>query len=126
MKLKEYTTTGLKALKGMVTVSFNNHGGIFFNGQAKTALGLKPGDKIVFLQDEENPSDWYLKVDDEKGAELRENTTGHGLACNFVVVAHEIITSTGNTGGAKFQLSTDKENDMHAIITRRNLRGQKK
>ena len=75
MKLKEFSTTGIKSLKGIATITFTKSGCISFNRKAVETIGLKTGDKLIFFQDEENPKDWYMKISEDKGAELRRAVT---------------------------------------------------
>ena len=113
MKLKEFSTTGIKSLKGIATITFTKSGCISFNRKA---------DKLIFFQDEENPKDWYMKISEDKGAELRATTSGNGgLVCNFAVVAQNVFTSTGTSSRVKFQISTHPDNDMYAIITKNEI-----
>ena len=122
MKLKEFSTTGIKSLKGIATITFTKSGCISFNRKAVETIGLKTGDKLIFFQDEENPKDWYMKISEDKGAELRATTSGNcGLVCNFAVVAQNVFTSTGTSSRVKFQISTHPDNDMYAIITKNEI-----
>ena len=122
MKLKEFSTTGIKSLKGIATITFTKSGCISFNRKAVETIGLKAGDKLIFFQDEENPKDWYMKISEDKGAELRATTSGNGgLVCNFAVVAQNVFTSTGTSSRVKFQILTHPDNDMYAIITKNEI-----
>ncbi|MCU6767376.1 hypothetical protein OCV73_00165 [Barnesiella propionica] len=102
MKLKEFSTVGRKALNGIATISFNKKGFIGINAAAAESIGIKSGERIVFFQDEDNPEDWYFDVSPDKGALLRNHTTGKGFACNFSVVATEVLKSTKNKDFARF------------------------
>ena len=147
MKLKEFSTTGIKSLKGIATITFTKSGCISFNRKAVETIGLKTGDKLIFFQDEENPKDWYMKISEDKGAELRATTSGNGglvdgetstLAihhCHIIkgdtrgtisliaisLVVQNVFTSTGTSSRVKFQISTHPDNDMYAIITKNEI-----
>ncbi|WP_303181412.1 hypothetical protein [uncultured Butyricimonas sp.] len=122
MKLKEFSTRGRKALKGIATITFSKSGCIGLNQKAVEAMGVKSGDKLIFFQDEENPTDWYLQVAQDKGAELRLGSgTSGGLFCNFAFVVQEVFDSTKTKDRAKFQISTQAENGMYAIITKNEI-----
>lgn len=109
-------------MKGIATITFTKSGCISFNRKAVVAIGLKPGDKLIFFQDEENPKDWYMKISKNKGAELRATTSGNGgLVCNFAAVAQNVFTSTGTSSRVKFQILTLPENDMYGIITKNEI-----
>lgn len=65
MKLKKYDSSLQSTRTGEPRISFDDKGVIRINKTAVEALGLKPGDKIAFLMDEENPTDWYITKDKE-------------------------------------------------------------
>lgn len=125
MKLKEFSTVGGKALNSVATISFNKKGFIGISVTAAELIGIKKGDRIVFYQDEEHPEDWYFDISSEKGAILRNHTSGKGFACNYSIVAIEVLKSTKNKDIARFQISTEKENGIYAIITRNNLKSNR-
>lgn len=122
MKLKEFSTCGRKALKGMATITFSKSGCIGLNNKTVESMGLKPGDKLVFFQDEDNPRDWYMGVGKEKGAELRLGSgTSGSLFCNFSFVVQEVFESTQTKGRVKFQVASRCENGVFAIITKNQI-----
>lgn len=122
MKLKEFSTRGRKALKGIATITFSKSGCIGLNGSAVETMGVKSGDKLIFFQDEENPRDWYIQVTQDKGAELRLGSgTSGGLYCNFAFVVQEVFKSMQLKDRAKFQISTQVDNGMYAIITKNQI-----
>ncbi len=52
-------------------ISFAKSGIISINSPAVNLMGLKLEDKISFAQDDENPENWYLFIDEENGFQAR-------------------------------------------------------
>lgn len=85
MKLKSFNAENAASSKYNRLPSVNvgyKSGVLYFNIAAKEAAKLQPGDKIEFLQDEENPKDWYFSKSDNgllvraknaKGAEIQSS-----------------------------------------------------
>lgn len=123
MKLTEYNVCNSKmarVTKPMISIS-QRVGLMTFNRKAAAKLNLKPGDKVVFLQDEENKTDWYLKVsNDSDGFKLRRGSNSTGLLnFNCKKIASEIAESIGVSGPFRCLISTEKtEEGNYPIITR--------
>lgn len=101
MKLKTFNAeTCIVKRNGKPTVGINFKMGLFrFNKECCELIGLKEGAKVSLHQDEEEPTDWYLLVNDEKGFETRrkENVTP-GLLFNNSSLAKQIAESTEYEG----------------------------
>ncbi|MFA7615722.1 MAG: hypothetical protein WCY16_03970 [Weeksellaceae bacterium] len=55
------------------TVNVNKTGAFFFSARTLEDAGLKPGDRIDFLFDENRPSDWYFTKREGAALELSKN-----------------------------------------------------
>lgn len=84
MNLKRYNSTNVKTIRfGKPTIRFNKQGQISFSSAIITAMGLKSGDKIELIQDEEKPKDWYVvKCKNDIGFPLREYKSSNALLTN--------------------------------------------
>lgn len=106
MKLKEFNTETCvtpRIYNGVPCININVKVGLFrLNPEAQKLVNLQDGDQIVFLQDEEDPANWYLEKVKEKGFVLRmKETSGKGLVFNNIAVGRQIADSvafTGNSG----------------------------
>lgn len=92
MKFKEHntTTTGAAGHYSMPTINFGKAGNITISKVAREAMNLTPGDKIDFIQDEEKPQDWYIKVGTLNGFKVRNlaaaaGSRGLGFSCKNLV-----------------------------------------
>ncbi len=96
MKLKIYNTENSKGTNtGKPTVRINKKSGLFSLSKAASELiGIVAGDKIVFVQDEDSPADWFIqKTTDASGFSLRQKGTNDGGAFNCTKLAHAILGS---------------------------------
>lgn len=80
----------LKVIKRTVnpdvcTIRCGKNGGIWFGKGVQDALGLEAGDKVDFLQDEENPKDFYLRKL-SGSVELRKSSGVSLIAANAMFV----------------------------------------
>lgn len=76
MKLKKFDTTNLPSVKksGTPAITFQKNGSIRLNNAAMNLMKLEPGSHVVFHQDEESRTDWFMEVvEDKKGFEWRKN-----------------------------------------------------
>lgn len=80
IKFDNVTAAGIRS--GKATIIFNSKGQICLNKHAISALNLTPGMKVSICQDEENPYDWYLVMNDENGFTLRQSSSGQMIFNN--------------------------------------------
>lgn len=58
---------------GAATLNMTINGSFSLSSKAQVLLDLKEGDKVVFLQDADYPTDWYIKkTTDKDGFVLRK------------------------------------------------------
>jgi hypothetical protein len=95
MKLKEFnaedfpnTRTTAPAFSIDTKVGCNR-----LNREACELIGLKAGDKIKFLQDEEEEGDWYIEKVKEGGFVLRTTKNATSLCFNSTPMAKKIADS---------------------------------
>ena len=108
MRLKKYTRSDCKyRMPGQPSVNIREGGPISFNKTISESIGLKDGDKIVFLQDEIRPMDWYIsKTENDDGFVLRGKIkTSSSLITNSATVARAILKSVGSIKKATFRMS---------------------
>ncbi len=83
------------AFGGRPFISVTHGGAFYLCGRLCQMLRIKKGDQIVFLQDEQYPSDWYIKTckkPSESGFELK--TCRHALGFRSNTLADIIAKST--------------------------------
>lgn len=104
MQLKEFnpTTVGVSRRSGTY-ISLNNKSGlVYINENAISALQLKGGTDVQFLQDENEPAIWYLEIVKKGGFKLRlpkPSSKGvKGLFFNNTSLCRSIFDSVNFTG----------------------------
>lgn len=112
MKLTYFTpeNSGFSRSGGKPLIGFSNSGLISLTGPLVEALELKVTDKIVFVQDEDRPKDWYIvKVQD--GFPLRILKESKALAAQCSVISKKIVMQFAGTGkkSIRFQVATSPE-----------------
>jgi bifunctional DNA-binding transcriptional regulator/antitoxin component of YhaV-PrlF toxin-antitoxin module len=98
MKLKTFNT--LMSARNLRTakVTVSKTGLISLNAAAAETVGLKPGDKLEIVQDEDSPKDWYIKAkSSEDGFEVRDYKNG-AVAFNSVPLTQTIRQSLAKEG----------------------------
>ena len=91
MKLQKFDASNSKSVRtGEPTINFNMAGGICFSKTFCQKIGLKKGDKVSIVQDEDQPEDWYIIIGDKDGFPIRENT-GEGCAFNNAFICKNFI-----------------------------------
>jgi len=123
MNLKKYDRKDCKHIApGKPSVHMTNKGVFSLNKAAVQGIGLKKEDKILFVQDELIPKDWYIqKTDSEDGFVLRENQGR--LILNASKIVQNIFKSLEiNKESAGFRIATEPTEDngesYFAILTR--------
>ncbi len=87
---KIYTADNAPHVKGLTYggrpfISFSVNGSFHLSPRAAQMLKVKEGQKIVFMQDTQYPSDWYVRAakSDENGFTLETKGAGNKKALGF-------------------------------------------
>lgn len=123
MKLKSYNTTNTSGRTSKALISISKTGLFRFSKGAIDVLGIKAGDQVQFLQDEEDPENWYLEIVKKDGFPLREsyNADLSGLLTNASGVRHHLFNSVAYLGAqGRVYIGEQIENQkrtFYALIT---------
>jgi hypothetical protein len=103
MKLKEYNPANSKPVATPrahpASLRLDTKTGRFlFNKTASELMGLKDKCKIVILQDENEPEDWYLEVVKDRGFVISSRDRQSESVFNNTVIARKIAESVGYNG----------------------------
>lgn len=129
MKIKIYNEANSKSvMMGKRTIRFNRKAGLISLSKAATeTIGLKAGDKVFVINDEERPKDWYVcKTDDENGFTVRtkEDTGSADFNCTSVV-KHIFETLGIHDAAVGYLVAPESEEvdgmELYAIITKNPL-----
>jgi hypothetical protein len=104
MKLKTFDLSNTKTIvtKEPVIRISKSAGLISLNASAAAAIGLAAGDRIVFVQDEDSPRDWYIKKStDDNAFPVRDDEGRKDL--NSSHIAHRIINSAQKASDKEWQ-----------------------
>jgi hypothetical protein len=119
MKLKKFDSTTANGHTSKPSILFSLVGTITLNKDFFSKVGLEVNDKVSITQDEDNPDDWYLLIDDENGFALRQNKSKDRLLFNNAATAKAVIDHFKfRTKSVSFQIATeptpidDKENEV--------------
>nr|WP_321357212.1 hypothetical protein [uncultured Draconibacterium sp.] len=126
MKLKTYSREDCKyRYAGSPVFRVEKSGVLKLSKQAYEQIDLKAGEKILILQDQERPTDWYIqKTNNEDGFVLRESS--NHLAFNAKNIAIEILKSLGVEFKAmSFQMSTNPIDGKYYAILTKSVKGSK-
>lgn len=116
MKLVEYKKQN-RSIFGTPGIRVTKSGTMVFNQAVVECMGLKVGDKIAFAQDQESPSDFYMRKTEGDGAKLRENKKT--LFCNMAAFAKNFLRVMGKDTSVSVQVGSKPAADnWYAIITR--------
>lgn len=77
-----------KANPKVCSIRCGKNGGIWFGRGVQEALGLEAGDKVDFLQDEENPKDFFLRK--LCGSLELKKTSGGTLSASNAMFVHAV------------------------------------
>lgn len=134
MKLKSFIKpekTVASRLVPIATFSISKANVIFFNKVACEVLDIKPEHFIEFLNDEDEPRDWYFRktdADNPNGFKLREMKAG-GVAINNTALALAMRkTLKHGDESLKYRVATqpDEKYDVYGILTAKNLNDKQK
>lgn len=134
MKLLKFNTTNMSSAirKGEASIRFSRQGQITITKYGVSKIGLKVSDKIALLQDEDNPSDWYLTFDKKEGFSLRETGKSGSLAFNNAAMANALLDSLRlDVSSMGFKLVTEPQTyegnvKLYTILTAAALKKDKK
>jgi len=118
MKLKLFAPTRLNK----PSISLYKNGEFRISQSLADIMGAKTGSRIQVFQDEEEPTDWYIKFNTEDGYLLR-NKSGKGAGYAFCSkpLVEAIKNSVKIRDGAKFIMPVSSEPDpelqVYAILT---------
>ena len=134
MKLKSFTKPDkavASRLSPIATFSISKANVISFNKVACEVLDIKPDNFIEFLNDEDEPRDWYFRktnADNPTGFKLRE-LKGGGVAISNTILALAIRASVKHGDDSlKYRVATqpDEKYDVYGILTAKNLNEKQK
>ena len=124
MKVKRFNANNCShARPGKPTINFNKKGPISISKTAVQKLNVSPETPVAFLQDEENPKDWYITVGGDKdGFKVRYAENG---ACifNSSYLSQTLLRSLGISTNSSFLIATEPTElflgqNGYAIITK--------
>lgn len=109
MQLKTFNSENVHPVReSKPCIRINTKTGLFnFSTGACKLIGLKPGDRVSFHQDEDEPADWYLEVTPD-GFELREkvNVT-KGMLFNSSVMARALVYSVREVQSGRVHIAPE-------------------
>lgn len=121
MKLKSFTREDCQFLgTGIPTVRVSKSGTFSFSKLAAVDLGLKVGNKIEILQDQDRPADWYVKKTEHQSGFILRNQSGGQVMVAAQPIARKLLKSIGKEGvSTTFHMGTEPvEEEFYAIITK--------
>lgn len=129
MRLKVYNEANSKSVTiGKRTIRFNRKAGLISLSKAATeTIGLKGGDKVVIINDEERPNDWYIcKTDDENGFAVRAKAETGSADFNCTSVVKRVFeTMDIHDMAVGYVVAPEPEKvdgmELYAIITKNPL-----
>lgn len=110
MKLVIYNTENSRTDENRIgrrSIRFNSvNGNMYLSLQLSKDLNIKPGDRLEFARDEDNPKEWFLhKTTDKLGFPLQSN--GGGLRLHNKFICQTILDAVKIKGSAVFFVSKD-------------------
>lgn len=96
MKLKTFNATNVVMVRSFTPgIGVNSKSGLFtINRAACDEIGLKEGDFIQFLQDEEEPENWFIEKVKDTGFQLRgKGDEKSALSFNNTTMVRKIFDS---------------------------------
>lgn len=98
-------------------ITISSYGCIRFNSFVSECLKLTENTKVSFLQDKNNPKDWYLKLDTINGIKLKTSKKDKSFHIQFREVTNAILKSLDKTKTIKIRISTQIHDGMYCLIT---------
>lgn len=128
MDLKIFAPEDL-ATKQTAFLSISKTNYMRFNQALKNRLGLKHGDVIKMAQDQDNPKDWFLLLNQRSGFELRaKDDEDKGLmlqSSSLVAIMRESLGMSTKDKSVRFLVAEKPVSDdnpyVYAILTAKPL-----
>jgi hypothetical protein len=76
--------------KGMVKITFSKNGSLSISLSAMEKYGFKQNDKVIILQDEESPDDFYIVKSESPGSVMLRATSGKSLMVGYSKAVEKI------------------------------------
>lgn len=110
MKLVIYNTANSRTAEdriGRQSIRFNSvNGNMYLSLHLTKDLNVKPGDRLEFARDEDDPKAWFLrKTTDKQGFPLQSN--GGGIRLHNKFVCQTVLDTVKIKGSAVFFVSKD-------------------
>lgn len=108
MKLKKFDSTNCQRThrKGIPIIRFGSKGAIWLSRVLVEKIKLSAGDTIAIVQDEDEPTDWYI-TKDKDGFMLRK-TSIRWLTFNNAVLSKNVLEALGYEDSyASFRVVTE-------------------
>lgn len=115
----ENTASNVRTVVSTICINLKT-GRIRLNPPAIDLLQLKPKDSIAFAQDEENPTDWFLKKDAKGFTVTIKNDRGTLSAyINSKKLAYNFMKSISKTEleYATFKIIPEMKDECYPILT---------
>ncbi|OSZ79302.1 hypothetical protein CAP35_13900 [Chitinophagaceae bacterium IBVUCB1] len=109
MKLNKFSAANMSHIRQKAsTIRLQRKGANIISDLAVESIGLKAGDKVSLVQDEDNPSDWYLMIDEQEGFTLRADKDSKHLSFNCAALSNTVLDACfDNVFSATFKLITE-------------------
>ena len=127
MKFKIYNSENSKsATAGNSTIRIQRKSGLIsFSKKASENIGITKDDRIIIVQDEENPENFYIhKTADPKGFLIRFKTDDLGASFNCSTLVNLILLNK-KFNYVSYTIGTAQEIDgmvYHLIVTSKPMR----
>jgi hypothetical protein len=106
MKLRIINNTYERHISKPAKLRFNTKGTLTINKPGLTATGYKEGDRIMLLQDEDRPNDFYLiKTDKVEFSTLRKAGGGTSAVANYTQGYKELVKQFDIPAGKSFDVN---------------------
>jgi len=121
MKLKTYNSASFSGRRGVVKLSLGKSGLISISLSAASMIGVKSGDRVELVQDEDAPRDWYIKSGHSEHGYLLRGYKNGTLCFGSKPLAQTIADSLGRELSLSIPVATEKQKidgqEYYALIT---------
>lgn len=100
-------------------ITISKFGIIAFNLKLISELNLSEGIKVSFLQDKNNPKDWYLKIGSINGLPLMKKAKSNStsLFIQYKELTNIILKSIGKDKTTRIRCSIQIHDGLYALLT---------